>query len=106
VGSGRRPVTRWVLLSLGLRHGAGWVRVRVSGSGLSGEGSMAGGLLRSIWRRIEGGEAVRAPPSGRRMRTGGGERLPQLVNGGVEGGLWEARPAAGTAAGPGAGLKD
>lgn len=28
--------------SLGLRHGGGWVRV--SGSGSSGEGSMAGGL--------------------------------------------------------------
>jgi hypothetical protein len=24
---------------------------------------------------------------------GGGEQLPQLANGGVEGGLWAARPA-------------
>ena len=44
--SSRRPAARYVLLPppfLRLRHHGGWVRIRVSGSGLSGEGSIAGG---------------------------------------------------------------
>jgi len=67
VGGRRREVCPAPPPFLRLRHHGGWVRIRVSGSGLSGEGSIAGGT-----RGASGGGGRHGGGGGSRVARRGG----------------------------------